>query len=199
MIKSMIRSEITDNRWYDSMLAGNPSIGSYQLIATANGTGVANARTITFSSIPSDYSHLQIRFVAKNITIDTRDLNIRFNTATTSIYSWYTLIGNGSTATGAGNAVTQETVLQNAIARSTVAGLMGFGVIDIADYANPNKNKSVRALHAVVDPTALDFVSITGGNFANNEPISVIELTLNGTSAEAFTTSTRFSLYGIRG
>jgi len=69
-----------------SGLVGNPVImpGSYESIASASGTG--SSGTITFSSIPSTYTHLQIRGIGRNSYPSTQ-VNVRFNSDTGSNYA----------------------------------------------------------------------------------------------------------------
>jgi hypothetical protein len=72
---------------------------SFESIATATGTG--SSATITFSSIPSTYQHLQIRGIARATSggeTEPIDLRLYFNGLTTGIYSSHALYGNGSSA-----------------------------------------------------------------------------------------------------
>ena len=71
-----------------------PVFGSYESIMTATGTGSSN--TITFTSIPSTYKHLQ--FMVHSLSTGAADwVNIRMNNDSTSgNYYGHKLYGTGS-------------------------------------------------------------------------------------------------------
>ena len=71
---------------------GDVDPGAMIPIATVNGTG--SSSTLTFSSIPQNYEHLQIRGIASVGDMD--DVIIQFNSDTGSNYSWHMIVGNGS-------------------------------------------------------------------------------------------------------
>ena len=76
---------------------------SYESIATVNPTG--GASTISFSSIPSTYTHLQIRGIARRASgTGLADISIRLNSDTGSNYAMHDLQGNGSAAAAQGYA-----------------------------------------------------------------------------------------------
>ena len=195
MIKSMLSSEITDNKWYKSMLAGNyPSFSDYEFISTAFGTG--SSAVITFSSIPQDYRHLQIRYVGKNTT-NSNDVYITMNGVSSGVYMSHRLWGNGTTVavTPSGTASQTFIILTDALAISTTADCFGAGVIDILDYPSTTKNKTVRAIYGVSDAGAAGS-NLSSGLYAQTTAVSSLTFT---TATGNFTSLTRFSLYGIKG
>lgn len=171
---------------------------SFESIATATGSG---ATSITFNSIPSDFAHLQIRFMVRSTgTGNGRDLEMRINGADNSgDYKSHYLIGNGaSVGSGADNSGTTASMwVGNPPASGTTSGVFAVGVIDILDYTNANKNKTVRVL------TGIDSNNATYGNIAllsgvrlSTAAVTSITLFL---SVGNFATGSSVALYGIKG
>ena len=181
---------------YKSMLAGNTAFvnDAYDSIATLTGTG--SSATITFSSIPDSYVHLQLRYIGRVANADTGDnMFIQFNSDTSSNYSWHYLEGDGATPF-AGGAANQTKILAGRVAAANAAAnIMGAGVIDILDYANTNKYKTVRDL-AGLDRNGSGNVRFDSGNWRNTNAINSITIT-NGSSTN-FTSTSTFALYGMR-
>ena len=120
---------------YSSFLAGNAAVipPSYESIATASGTG--SSGTITFSSIPSIYTHLQIRAIGRN-SYPSSQTNVRFNSDTGSNYANHMLYTDGSSSTYAAQNTSQTFFRFYGLSYSSItAGVMSGYVIDILDYA----------------------------------------------------------------
>jgi len=174
-----------------SLLTGNDAIfaGSYESIATATGTG--SSGTITFSSIPATYTHLQIRCLMKN-TSNSTNLYVTFNGDSTSNYSAHYLYTDGQTRSSA--ALNGAYMFLGRYASSTAASVYGANVIDILDYANTNKYKTARGLGGY-DTNGGGEILFSSGNWRSTAAITSI--TLN-TDATNWTTATTFALYGIK-
>jgi hypothetical protein len=174
--------------------------GAFESIATATGTG--SSGTITFSSIPSTYQHLQIRFLAKdtNTTLSSYSLTVNFNGTTTG-YAAHRLIGDGTNSSATGSSGTTGITTIRAIAGNDAAvgaNTYGVGIIDIHDYASTTKNKVMRMFNGI-DGNALSSsfrVNLVSGLSIDTNAITSISLQTNGT---AFTTGSTFALYGIKG
>jgi hypothetical protein len=166
---------------------------TYELIATTFGTG--SSGTITFSSIPATYSHLQIRYTAKN-TSTNADMNITFNNVTTASYSRHHLFGNTTAIASASATSASNISLLDAVAPSTTANVTTNGVIDILDYANANKNKTLRAMYGLVQAYNTSRIYLASGFLNSTTAITSVTLTASGNN---FSTVSRFSLYGIKG
>jgi hypothetical protein len=176
-----------------------PITGSFESIATATGTGSSN--TITFSSIPGTYQHLQIRWIGKSSTVSASfyTMRLRFNGDTATNYATHYLKGDGTTASASGAASnTQITSFDGVISGSdaSYANMLGGGVIDIHDYTSTTKNKTMRALSGLDTNTAGAVVLSSGLWFKTPEAINSISLI---TASGNWTTSSTFALYGIRG
>ena len=177
-------------------------LSSYESIATATGNG--SSSTITFSSIPSTYKHLQIRGIGKATPTTQASglLNIQCNSDTGSNYARHSLRGDGSTTAASGTASTTNTRFQDALAYSqtspvNMANIFGAFIIDIHDYSSTSKYKTIRGLGGIDANTAsADFeINLISGLWMNTAAINSITLSAN----DPFTTTTTFALYGIKG
>lgn len=165
----------------------------FELIATAYGTG--SSGVISFSSIPQTYKHLQVRAVTKNTGsgAGTTNNNLTFNGVTTG-YAQHLLTGNGSTVTST-SGTNQSSIGAIGTAVSTVAGAMHGMILDVLDYSSTSKNTTVRMLAGRLDGSTSNTVLLSG-LFNNTAAISSMTFTLTNGN---FATTTRFSLYGIKG
>ena len=177
--------------------------GAYESIATATGTG--SSGTITFSSIPSTYQHLQIRMIVKDTdtTAGTYTVPgiIRFNSSTTG-YSRHELTGNGSTVSAAGVASTSSmriAPVPTSPATPTNTNMLGASVVDIHDYASTTKYKTVRAFAGEDMNSATSGTgnaNLYSGSWQNLDAVDSITLITGGLY---WSSSSVFSLYGIKG
>lgn len=157
----------------------------------------SNQTTITFSSIPSTYKHLQIRALAGNNNggIGVGSFYVKFNSDSGSNYSWHRIYGDGETASV--SSVSSTTAMDLA-----VVGFAGntnpFGavILDILDYTNTGKNTTCRSL-AGSDRNGAGTIAIYSGAWYNTAAVTNIDITTD--SGNQFTTNSRFALYGIRG
>jgi hypothetical protein len=171
--------------------SGGGVASSYELISTAFGTG--SSGVINFTSIPSDYKHLQIRYTAKNSSTATQ-INMTMNSITSGVYIRHSLLGNGSAASSTSSSTSQTAIqLVESMANNTTANAVNAGVIDILDYSSTTKNKTVRALYGMADN--LTRVYLSSGLYSQTTAVSSITLTA---SANNFASLSRFSLYGIK-
>lgn len=173
-----------------SAISGN--LSSYESIATVT-VGGAGSATISFTSIPSTYKHLQIRGIAKETGTagGFNNMNLYFNTdnAGTS-YAIHSVSGDGSTAFAQATANRSKALIYNGLSQNT--SIFAASVIDILDYSNTSKYKTLRAL-AGVDFNGSGRIGLTSGLWQSSVAINAI--TLEGTS---FVQYSSFALYGIR-
>jgi hypothetical protein len=165
--------------------------GDYQSIATTVVDASADL-TITFSSIPSTYKHLQIRAIALSAS---NSVPVLFNSDTGSNYSQHYLGGQGAVTASGGTASTSAVTLTGIYARFLYPSEPWAFVIDILDYADTNKYKTVRALHGA-DSNGSGEINLTSGNWRNTTAISTITLSMTATG---FSQYSSFALYGIKG
>ena len=177
--------------------SGAVAIGDYESIQTYT-VGTGGQATITFSSIPSTYSHLQLRILGRSATsaATSEALRMQLNGQTaTSFYSDHLLYGDGA------NALTDNDV--NSVAglnihrlpsSTSTASVFGCLIIDFLDYANTNKNKTIRSLGGY-DANGSGRAVLNSGLFTSTSAISSIALTLS--TASNYLEFSSFALYGV--
>ena len=176
---------------YASQMSGHltpPS--SYYSIATQT-VGSGGASSITFTSIPSTYTHLQIRVTSLSAHNFSNTI-VQFNGDTGANYTLHQLVGNGSAASAYGTGgQTNITVGQQGT--STYPGVE---IMDILDYANTNKYKTVRDLSGTdSNGTGQTLIILRSGVWMNTSAVTSITLTNDGGSYNQYSS---FALYGIR-
>jgi hypothetical protein len=178
------------------------SVGDYESIATANGTG--SSTTITFSSIPSTYKHLQIRGILKNTSSGQFDdpTWITFNADTGSNYSYHSLYGTGTVATAL-SGVSQNNIVSKGTPSGSSGSNKGFcgTIVDILDYTDTNKYKTLRWLQGFDNNgqgssnNGEGSINLTSGNWRSTSAITSISFI--GSSFN-WTTDATLTLYGIK-
>jgi len=168
---------------------------AFESIATVTGTG----STLTFSSIPSTYQHLQIRGLARtaNGAGYADEFRMRFNSDSGTNYASHVIYGNGSTVTAAGptGTTSMRIAYAGAMGDSASAGQYGVSIIDIHDYASTTKNKVARSFSGADANLGGGLTALGSGLWLSTSAItSITLLPASGT----FDTGTTFSLYGIK-
>ena len=177
---------------YASQISGHlfaPS-GAYDSIATTT-VGAGGSSSITFSSIPSGYTHLQLRTFTNNPTQLTT--TTRFNSDTGNNYSFHFISGDGSTIEIAAGSSTNH--IANITYASNVTNNYFAGVIDFLDYASTSKNKTVRSLTGW-DTNGGGSIHLRSGAWYSTSAITSITI---ATTAGSFSQYSSFALYGIKG
>ena len=178
--------------------AGTPPVtNSYESIATGVGNG--SSGTISFTSIPSTYTHLQIRGISRDgraVSVDTGYFVINSDTGTN--YAYHLLNGNGSAASAGANSSCAPSNTSPFIIPGTSAGssMMSATITDFLDYKNTNKYKTLRTLSGA-DLNGSGNAWFTSTLWMNTNAITQIDI-ISGTGS-AWTTTTQFALYGIKG
>jgi hypothetical protein len=155
--------------------------------------------SITFSSIPATYTHLQLRFsVQTNRSGVTGDnMFIRFNGDSTSgLYSRHQLFGFGNAIPTSAAATSQNEIFIGSICSSNVRDLFAMSVLDILDYDNTTKAKTTRAFTGYTD-NGTGAMALMGGAWYNTNAITSISIFPQ--SGTAFTAGSVVTLYGILG
>jgi hypothetical protein len=185
------------------LLAPAPSLNSYESIQTFT-VGSGGQSSISFTSIPATYKHLQIRILAQTNrgTYGIDQMNMRFNSDSGSNYSWHTLVGQGSGTPNA-SAASSVSVIQagEGSIGTTTGGTFGGAVIDILDYAETSKYKTSRMLSGVdLNGTVGGlggWITFSSGNWRSTSAITSISL--GPTVGTLFSQYSSFALYGIKG
>ena len=181
---------------YASQISGHLSTNNFSSIATVT-VGSGGASSITFSSIPSTYTHLQVRGIARSTVGSSTDLiALQFNGDGSTSYRSHFLDGNGSSASAASTGPQTYAEIHYIPASSASSNVFGTMVIDILDYANTNKYKTVRALTG--------FDNNGNGNVELNSQLYVSTSAISnfvfyaGPGSNNFTQYSSFALYGIK-
>lgn len=170
------------------------SASSYESIATATGTG--SSGTITFSSIPSTYTHLQVRILGRSDTAAvTQTAVLTLNNDTGANYAYHTLLGDGTIVSAAGTASASNIPRIYSVGNNATASVMSVGIIDIHDYASTTKNKTVR-IWTGDDRNGSGRTALSSGLWQSTTAVSRLDII---TAAGNWTTATKFALYGIKG
>lgn len=175
---------------------GGAAAGAYELIST---TLVATTTTsVTFdTSALSSYKHLQLRMVTRgarsDIHVDGGGF-IRFNSDTASNYNIHRLNGNGSAVQSGYGTGTALTDIYSPAALAT-SGNFGSTIVDIIDFGNTAKFKTVRWLNGAGDPSGTVHIRLQSGLWRSTSAITSVLIGMN----ESIAAGSRFSLYGIKG
>ena len=159
--------------------------------------GSAGASTISFTSIPATYKHLQIRGIARSTINDTRDdVLMRINSDTGNNYAGHQINADGSSASAGtlGGTPPVNNLYPVYVTGSTAtSSVFGATVIDILDYTNTNKNKVIRCLSGV-DVNGSGNMLFRSGLWLNTNAITTITFSMSN-----FAQYSQFALYGIKG
>jgi len=172
---------------------------SYESIATVT-VGSGGSSTISFTSIPSTYKHLQIRGIARNTSgSGFNKMNIRFNSDSGSVYTGHTLYGNGTSASAlAAISQTYGWALRTSIPTSAItASVFGGFICDILDYASTSKQKTLRTL-AGADANGSGDVELCSALWFPSTIAAITTIDITDESAN-FAQYSSFALYGIKG
>ena len=181
ILKGVVASQISGH-------LASPS--SYESIATVT-VGSGGQSTVSFSSIPSTYKHLQIRYIGR--TSSNQNTIMRFNGDTGTNYSLHFLYGQGS-STGAA-AETPQTYIYTDVLTGSTTGYTA-AVIDILDYTSVNKNKTVRSLSGQDLNGTASYVFYSSGVWRNSSTAITSITFYGGANYDQYSS---FALYGIKG
>ena len=176
-----------------SGISGNlgPSL-AYDSIATFTLSSATSS--ITFSSIPATYKHLQLRTVSINSTAGNRLIQAGSGSVDTgNNYGIQELYGNGSGVAVAG--VLGPASSAQLFYAQPDASTSAASITDILDYTNTNKATSFRTLGGI-DLNGSGRITFTGGYWNNTAAVDILKVLPSGGNFEA---GSKFALYGIKG
>ena len=179
------------------MASSMQAVGDYQSISTV--TLSSNTSSINFTSIPNTYKHLQIRGIARSTRSNSNNnIYIGLNgDTTTANYNAHWLGGDGASASGnqLSGVTGMGSIYSINVAATSTASVFGGVVIDILDYANTNKYKTMRTLSGY-DANGSGNVGLFSGLWLNTAAVTSINLL---TFYDQYATYSSFALYGIKG
>lgn len=176
-----------------SLLAGNAAYSpdNFESIATVI-VGSGGSSSITFSSIPGTYAHLQLRWIGRNTSTNSTIVKIGFDSADTTY--WHLLYGDGGSAGAAAESEANPRI-GNIPLSSQTASAFGAGITDILDYADTNKYKTLRSLAGYDVNGSGGYALVYSGLWKSTSAITTITIS---PGANNFAQYSKFALYGIR-
>jgi len=170
------------------------AVGDFESIATVT-VGSGGSSSITFSSIPGTYTHLQVRGIGRLTGAFTaEEYDFTFNSDTGSNYSYHYLQGSGSAVSVSGVANSTRGRSGSFIGGTGLsASIFGAIILDILDYSNTNKYKTIRLLGGL-DGNGSGFVGIASSLWRSTDAITSITFDVPSDFAEY----SHFALYGIK-
>ena len=196
--KATIKNDLArySNIW-DGTAVYNPFtlVGNYDALATVT-VPSGGLASVAFAGIPTTgYSHLQLRCLARTDRALTSDqLRITLNSDAAANYSDHNLSGDGASATASAAANNSYMFLGRSAAATATASIFGATIIDILDYANTNKYKTVRSLTGV-DLNGSGNITLASGSWRNTAAVTSIQVTFLGSSMSQYSS---FALYGVK-
>jgi hypothetical protein len=167
----------------------------FQLISTQLLS--STAASVTFSSIPSTYRHLQVRMTARTSSTNEGDsIVFTLNSDTGTNYAFHQLYGFSSAVSS--NAVTASAygIAATITGSPATANSFGLGVMDILDYSQTTKNKVTRSLSGLNSAT-YQMVKMASSLWLSTAAVNSLTLrSANGANTLAI--GSRFSLYGMK-
>ena len=170
---------------------------SYESIATVT-VGAGGAASVSFTSIPSTYQHLQIRAIAR--TTATGDITgsyygLNFNSDSGNNYTWHVMKGEGANVTAGAITPFGIAAAERTSTAFQTSGVFGGLIWDVADYANTSKYKTLKAL-AGFDNNGSGQIAFNSSSWMNTAAVTRIDIyTGSGNWAQY----SQFALYGIKG
>jgi len=173
---------------FNTVWDGTSAVGSMD--ALGGFTLSANTASVTFSSIPQTYTHLQIRTFAA-ATSASSSIKVVLNADTTGAnYYRHILYTNGSS-----NVATNGTSAYiGPVNLSGAANIFTGAITDIHDYTNTNKYKPARVLSGT-DMNSSGVIEIDSFVWLNTAAITSIQLL---SDVGSFVPYSSFALYGIK-
>lgn len=178
------------NALIGSFAPASPSFESIQTFDIASSTA-----SVTFSSIPQNYKHLQLRCSIRHTGNGAGGLSVNGITETSSYQSHYLRGNNGvnvQVGSGAGPAYFGGEVMFALNTADTNAAT----IVDFHDYSSTSKNKTVRGFHGRDYNNSSGVVQLWSGLLISTDAITSLTYTPAGAQIAS---GSRLALYGIKG
>lgn len=161
--------------------------GAYDALATVT-VPSGGVTSVSFTGIPTGYKHLQIRAIYETVT-NADNIGLTLNGSTAPSRTHY-LFGDGSSVT-AGSTTQNLITIQAGLSTTSYYGM----VIDILDYADTNKNKTLRVLGGG-DFNGSGVVFLDSALYSTTSAVS--SLSLQTVGSQTIAQYSQFALYGIK-
>ena len=145
---------------------------------------------VSFDVIPQIYTHLQIRMSTKDATgLASQGIRMNKDGSTTTNYDYHRLYGTGAAVASSGAASTDIAII------GISSTHFGTTIIDLLDYRNTNKYKTVKSLSGW-DGNGSGWVGLWSALYMNTSAITSVELS-TAAGTQNWTQYSTFSLYGV--
>jgi hypothetical protein len=179
-----------------SQITGHLSTNSYESIATVT-VGSGGSSSISFSSIPSTFKHLQLRCLGRTTaSVDNDGAYLVLNSDSGANYASHNLRGNGGVVSAGAGISETSAYLQRFAGGNQASGMFGVAVVDFLNYADTNKYKTIR------DLSGYDFNGTGNVYFSSSlwqSTSAITSMTFTPSQGGNWAQYTSFALYGIRG
>jgi hypothetical protein len=155
-----------------------------------------SASQITFDSIPQTFTHLQVRVSGRDASATSVNSAFIVLNGAFADYATHSLFGNGTSAGSTGTTAQVLIPIGVLPGTSASANIVGSIIVDILDYTDTNKNKTIRAIGGS-DLNGSGQVSLSSGFRVNTAAVTSITLGGAFTSPYQFASGTTVDLYGI--
>lgn len=163
-------------------------------IATQTVTG--SAAQLTFNNIPQNFSHLQIRIFGRlAATGSIINSFIQVNSFGGTYPNYHYLSSDGASVTS-GSSTSSIIPLSPLPAASATANYVGSLIVDILDYSNTNKYKTIKSIGGT-DLNGSGVVQMATGSYASTSAVTNFIVGGAFTAPYTFAVGTRVDLYGI--
>jgi hypothetical protein len=172
--------------------------GDFESIATVT-VGSGGAQTISFTSIPSTYQHLQIRGLLRTERTNSSSgdvAQLTFNSDTGNNYALHALSGDGSAASANADSSRANILLYRTSTDNNSASIFGAFVVDILDYASTTKTKTLRNFGGY-DANGSGLIYVSSGLWNSTSAITSITIGPGGQSNDLDEYST-LALFGVK-
>ena len=169
---------------------------TYTQIGSAVTVGAGGAATISFTSIPSTYTDLIVKYSARDNTSGggvSNNLYLQFNSSGGTAYSGRLLYGNGASALSASDSSNAQTIFQYITSLGATSNTFANGEIYIPNYAGSSQKST--SSDSVTETNATGAITgLAAGLWANTAAITSITLT---PASGTFVQHSTAYLYGV--
>ena len=188
------RSDIQAFQVYNGTLLKWQTVGTVGIAKTVLGT---NTATVTFSSIPQDFTHLRLVAMVRSTKaslLDTMNMTVNGDSGTHYEYASMTVSNGGTSSFATSSSADSKLIVSDAIcAGSAAANVFSRFQMDIPYYTDTvAATKNITATNnAATNP-----LIIAGGNWIPTSSAAITSLSLTVGSG-SFLTASQFTLYGL--
>jgi len=174
------------------------STSSFESIQTVTLTGTET--TVTFSSIPGTFKHLQVRWIGRgSFSGLSAGQKLTINSDTGNNYSGQLWRGDGTTDyADQGSTIPAANFLPRIACATSQANIFGAFIMDILDYSNTNKYKIISCIGGNDQSnTGEQDTRVANQVWRSNSAIT--SMVFQPTDGGGYVQYSKFALYGIKG